>query len=543
MAKQVIKGHDGLKQVIDGINIVADAVRVTLGPIGRTVLLEKSYGAPNSSDDGVSIVKEIELKDPLHKMGGELLKEVATKTNDTAGDGTTTATVLTQAIATEGFKNIVAGSNPVFIKKGIEKAVEFVVEQLKHKSKKLTTKEEKAQVATISAKDEEVGNLIADLMEKVGPNGVITVEEGNTIGLSQEHVEGMKFDKGYISPYMMTDPERLEAVYKNPLILVTDKKISSIQSILPLLESLVHAGKKELVIIAEDVDGDALATLILNKLKGGFSTLAIKAPGFGDRRKDMLRDIAILTGARYITEELGDKLEDVKIDDLGSAEKVISDKENTTIIGGKGSKKDIKARIDEIKAQIEKTTSEYDKEKLNERLAKLSGGVAVIKVGAATEIEMKERKERIEDALNATRAALEEGIIPGGGALLAQIAKHIDDSKEDNVEVKIGMQIVKRALTYPLYYLAENAGYKGDVVVDKVQNSKEGIGFNALTGEYVDMVKEGIIDPVKVERLALQNAASIATMLLSTEAIVCELPEEKKNNLPSMPGGGYGDMM
>ncbi|MEI6478264.1 MAG: chaperonin GroEL [bacterium] len=538
MAKQLIFSEDARGSLRRGVNILADSVKVTLGPKGRNVVLDKSYGSPIITNDGVTIAKEIELEDKFENMGAQLIKEVASKTNDIAGDGTTTATVLAQAMINEGLKNVAAGANPMVIRHGIEKGVALIVERLRANSKQVKGKQEIANVATISAGDAEVGSLIAEVMEKVGRAGVITVEEGQTFGYASEVVEGMQFDNGYIAPYMVTDPQRMEAVYSDAMILVTDKKISSIQEILPLLEAMAGAGKKNLVIIAEDVDGDALTTLILNKLRGSFNTLAVKAPGFGDRRKEMLRDIAVLTGGQLISEEVGLKLETTTMDMLGVADKVVSTKEKTTIVGGKGKKAEIKARVDQIKAQIETTDSSYDKDKLKERYAKLAGGVGVIKVGAATEVEMKEKKYRIEDALAATRAAVDEvdgGILPGGGVAFADVISELDSLMLEGEE-QIGIQILKRSLEQPIRQIAENAGQDGAVIVEEVRRRPKGVGYNAATGEYVDMVKAGIIDPFKVTSSALQNAASVAAMVLTTEVLIADKPE------PKAPASGGGDM-
>ncbi len=520
-----------------GVNTLADAVKVTLGPKGRNVVLEKKYGSPTITNDGVTIAKEIEVKDPFENMGAQLAKEVATKTNDIAGDGTTTATLLAQAMVREGLKNVAAGANPMGLKKGIEKAVSVVVDEIKKVSQKVDKKESISQVAAISAGDEEIGKLIAEAMEKVGNDGVITVEESKTMGTNLEVVEGMQFDKGYVSPYMVTDPERLEAVLDNPYILLTDKKINLIKDLLPILEKVMQRGKP-LLLIAEDIEGEALATLVVNRLRGTLNIVAVKAPGFGDRREAMLADIAIVTGGQVISEKVGATLENTTLEMLGEARQVKVTKDETTIVDGKGDKKEITARIGQIKTQIKDTTSDYDKEKLQERLAKLSGGVAVIQVGAATETEMKEKKFRIEDALSATRAAVEEGVVPGGGVTLLQIAPALDKVKESG-DVATGISIVRKALTEPLKQIAQNAGVEGSIVVEKVSSMPAGQGYNALTGEYVDMVKAGIIDPAKVTRGALQNAASIAAMVLTTECVVAEIPEEKPA-APAMPGGGMG---
>ncbi len=523
----------------NGVNKLADTVKVTLGPKGRNVVLEKKFGSPTVTHDGVTVAKEIELDEPFENTGAQLLKEVATKTNDVAGDGTTTATVLAQAIVREGLKNVAAGANPMLIKRGIEKAIEEAVQGIKSFSKPVEDRTAIAHVAAISAADENIGELIADAMEKVGKDGVITVEEAQTIGTSVEVVEGLQFDKGYISPYMVTDPERMEAVLEEPYILICNQKITAVHDIVPLLEKVVQSGKP-LLIIAEDVEGEALATLVVNKIRGTLMGVAVKAPGFGDRRKAMLEDIAIVTGGKVITEELGQKLENVTLDMLGRAEKVKVNKETTTIVGGKGEAEAIKGRINQIKAEIEQSDSEYDKEKLQERLAKLSGGVGVIKVGAATETELKEKKHRIEDALSATKAAVEEGIIPGGGVVLLNVAPSVKRVKEKlSGDEKIGADIVEKALEEPLRQLATNAGFEGSVVVEKVKTLKNGEGLNVLTGEYGDMIKMGIVDPAKVARSALQNAGSIGALILTTEALVVEKPEEEKKGPPMPPDMGY----
>ncbi len=539
MPKQIAFGEEARIKLKRGINAVADAVKVTLGPKGRNAVLDKAYGAPNITNDGVTIAKEIELEDKFENMGAQLMKQAASKTNDVAGDGTTTATVLAQAMINEGLKNVTAGANPMIIRHGIEKAVVHVVEQLRANAKKVNGKQDIAHVATISAADPMVGELIAEVMEKVGRSGVITVEEGFTMGLSSEVVEGMQFDNGYLNPYMVTDTNRMESAYSEALILVTDKKISSIQEILPLLESMAQQGRKNLVIIAEDVEGEALATLVLNKLRGSFNVLAVKAPGFGDRRKEMLRDIAALTGAQLVSEELGLKLDTTTLEHLGRADKVVSTKDKTTIVGGKGEREVIDARINQIKAQIEQTDSKYDKEKLQERFAKLSGGVGVIKVGAATEVEMKEKKYRIEDALAATKAAVAEedgGILPGGGTAYADVIASLDSLKLTGEE-GIGVQIVRRALEEPIRQIAINAGKDGAVVLEEVRRNAKGVGFNALTEKYVDMMDAGIIDPLKVSISAIQNAASVAAMVLTTEVLVADLPEKKA--APDMGGMDY----
>lgn len=537
MAKQLVYGEEARRAIERGVNKLADTVKITLGPKGRNVVLEKKYGSPQIVNDGVTIAKEIELEDPYENMGAQLLREVASKTNDVAGDGTTTATVLAQAIIREGLKNVAAGANPMLIKRGIQRAVDAAVEGLKKLSKPIESKEAIAQVASISAGDETIGQLIADAMDKVGKDGVITVEESKSLTTEVEIVEGMQFDRGYISPYMVTDTEKMVAELDEPLILITDKKISNVQDLLPILEQVVQQGRK-LLIIAEDIEGEALATLVVNKLRGTLISVGVKAPGFGDRRKAMLQDIAILTGGTVISEEVGLTLKEATIDMLGRATRVTVDKENTTIVGGAGDPKEIKNRIASIKAQIEETTSDYDREKLQERLAKLAGGVAVIKVGAATETEMKEKKLRIEDALNATRAAVEEGIVPGGGVALVKVIEEVEKLQAEGDELT-GINIVKRALEEPLRQIAINAGMEGSVVAEKVKaNPDKNFGFDALKGEYGDMVAKGIIDPTKVTRSALQNAASVAAMVLTTESLVAEIPEKE----PAMPGGKSPDM-
>jgi len=541
MAKQIKFSDQAREGIKKGVNILADSVKVTLGPKGRNVLLDKGFGAPHITNDGVTIAKEIELKDQFENMGAQLVKEVATKTNDVAGDGTTTATLLAQIMVNEGLKNVTAGADPMAIRRGIEKGVEAVIKQLKDQAKELTGKDEIAQVAAISAADPEVGSLIAEVMDMVGRDGVITVEESQTVGLDKEVVEGMQFDQGFASPYLMTDASRMEAVLEDPKILITDKKISAISEIMPLLENLANAGKKELVIIAEEVDGEALATLIVNKLRGVLSVLAVKAPGFGDSRKAMLEDLAILTGGEVISEEKGAKLEDTTIEMLGEARKVIADKDKTTIIEGKGSQNKIKDRVKQIRSEIEKSSSEYDREKLEERLAKLSGGIGVIKVGAATEVELKEKKDKIDDAVHATKAAVEEGIVPGGGVALADCIKSLDNVTVTGDE-KIGIDILRRTLEEPMRQIAVNAGKDGSVVIEEVKKMAKGMGYDAAKDEYSEMIKSGIIDPVKVVRLALQNAASVAASILTTEAAVTELPE-KKSDLPAMPEGGMPGMM
>ncbi len=541
MAKQLVFNEEARRSLKRGVDTLAAAVATTLGPKGRNVALDKKYGAPTVTHDGVTVAKEIELADPYENMGAQLLKEAATKTNDIAGDGTTTATVLAQIIVHEGLKNVAAGANPMLIKHGIEKGVEAVVEYLKDMAVEVNKKDQIAQVATISAQDPEIGNLIAEVMDKVGKDGVITVEESKSLNFETEYVEGMEFDRGYISPYFITNPERMEAEIKDPYILIHDKKISAAADIIPLLERLVQRGKRDLVIIAEDVDGEALATLVLNKLRGMLNVLAVKAPGFGDRRKAMLQDIAILTGGQVITEEMGRKLEGVQIEDLGRADRVVSTKDDTTIIGGKGDEKRIKARIEEIRVEIEKSTSDYDKEKLNERLAKLAGGVAVIRVGAATETELKEKKHRVEDALSATRAAVEEGIVPGGGVALLRAVSALDNVKMQHEDEQVGVNILRRALEEPIRRIVANAGMDGSVVVQQVRamsKEKKFFGYDVIAGDYVDMLKAGIIDPAKVTKGALQNAASIASMILTTEALVTDIPEKEKT--PATPSGGMG---
>ena len=543
MAKDLYYGEEARKKLMDGVDKLANTVKITLGPKGRNVLLEKKFGSPLITNDGVTIAREIELEDPVENMGAQLVKEVATKTNDVAGDGTTTATLLAQIIIKEGFKNVAAGANPMVLKKGIQGAVDVAVEAIKKNSKAVRTKESIAQIASVSAADEEIGGLIAEAMEKVGRDGVITVEESKSMGTTLDVVEGMQFDRGYLSPYMASDMEKMDASLENPYILLTDKKISNIQDILPLLEQVVQTGRK-LLIVADDIEGEALATLVVNKLRGTFDCVAVKAPGFGDRRKAMMEDLAILTNGTVISEELGYDLKETTVDMLGTAASVKVDKDNTVIVGGAGAKKDIDARVKVIRAQIEDTTSEFDKEKLQERLAKLTGGVAVVRVGAATETELKERKLRIEDALNATKAGVTEGIVPGGGVALANtipaVAKYVKKLAGDE---KTGAMIIQRALEEPVRQIATNAGYEGSVVVAKVLASKAGTGFNAATEQYIDMIESGIVDPAMVTRSALQNAASASAMLLTTEAGVVDIPQEE----PAMPagagmGGGMGMM-
>ncbi|WP_277203491.1 chaperonin GroEL [Veillonella seminalis] len=542
MAKEILFNEDARRALGRGVDALANAVKVTLGPKGRNVVLDKKFGAPTITNDGVTIARDIELADPFENMGAQLVKEVATKTNDVAGDGTTTATVLAQAMIQEGMRNVAAGANPMILKKGIELAVKTLVEEIKKKSIKVNGKADIAQVASVSAGDAEIGGLIAEAMEKVGNDGVITVEESKGLQTDLSVVEGMQFDRGYISPYMVTDPDKMEAVMNDPYILITDRKISAIADMLPTLEKVVKQGK-ELLIIAEDLDGEALATLVVNKLRGTFKAVAVKAPGFGDRRKAMLEDIAILTGGTVITEDMGRKLDSVELEDLGTARQVRVSKDETVIIDGAGDNDAIKQRVAQIKNQVEETTSEFDKEKLQERLAKLSGGVAVIEVGAATEVELKDKKLRIEDALNATRAAVEEGIVAGGGTTLIDILPALETLKEEG-DVQTGINLVKRAVEEPLRQIAYNAGLEGSVVVESVKNTDAGVGFNALTEEYVDMVKAGIVDPAKVTRSALQNAASIASLVLTTESIVADKVEENAPAAPAMPPmGGMGGMM
>jgi chaperonin GroEL len=544
-AKQLVFSEEARRKLKNGMNVVANAVSATLGPKGRNVAVDRKFGSPTITHDGVSVAKEIELEDPFENMGAQLLKEAASKTNDIAGDGTTTSTVLAHAIVNEGLKALEAGYNPMLLKRGIELATDTVVTELKKNSVKIDTKEEIASVATNSAADEEIGKLIADVMDKVGKDGVITVEESKTMQFETEYVEGMQFDRGYLSPYFITNAEQMEAQISDAYVLIYDKKISAAQDIVPLLEKLVQLGKRELVIIAEDIDGEALATLILNKIRGMLNVLAVKAPGFGDRRKAMLQDIAVLTGGQVISEEMGRKLESATVQDLGRAEKVVSDKENTTIVGGKGKKADIEGRIKEIRIEIDKSTSDYDREKLQERLAKLSGGVAIVRVGAATETEMKEKKHRVEDALSAARAAVEEGIVPGGEISLINATSKLDklakEYSEDSEEIRVGINIVKKALEAPIRKLAANAGEDGSVIIDTVRRTAaekkdKNIGYNVLTGKYVNMIDAGVIDPVKVVRGALENAASIAAMILTTDVLITDIPEKEK--APAMPPGG-----
>jgi len=536
MAKQIVFSEEARRSMLRGVDKLADAVKVTLGPKGRNVVLEKKFGSPLITNDGVTIAKEIELEDPFENMGAKLVAEVASKTNDVAGDGTTTATVLAQAIIREGLKNVTAGANPMGIRKGIEKAVAVAVDELKGISKHIEGKEAIAQVGTISASDEEVGQLIAEAMERVGKDGVITIEESKGFNTELDVVEGMQFDRGYVSAYMVTDQDKMEAVLENPYILITDKKISNIQEILPLLEQVLQQSKP-LLIIAEDIEGEALATLVVNKLRGTFNVAAVKAPGFGDRRKAMLEDIAILTGGEVITEDLGLELKSASVAQLGRAGKVVITKDNTTIVEGAGESSKIAGRVNQIKAQLEETTSDFDKEKLQERLAKLAGGVAVIKVGAATETELKERKLRIEDALNATRAAVEEGIVSGGGTAFINVYKKVAAIEAEG-DVATGVKIVLRALEEPVRQIAENAGLEGSVIIERLKNEKPGVGFNAATNEWVNMIDAGIVDPTKVSRSALQNAASVAAMFLTTEAVVADIPEEDKASSAPMPDMG-----
>ena len=538
MAKKVLYNEEARAALLRGVDQLADAVKITLGPKGRNVVLDKKYGAPNIVNDGVSIAREIELKDPFENMGAQLVKEVATKTNDVAGDGTTTATLLAQSMIHEGMRNVAAGANPMVLKKGIEEAVSVLVDEIKKKSVPVDTKDKIAQVASISSADTTIGGLIADAMEKVGNDGVITVEDSKTMGTSLKVVEGMQFDRGYLSPYMVSDADKMECIMNDPYVLITDKKIPVIQDILPVLEKVVQSGK-ELLIIAEDVEGEALATLVVNRLRGTFKCAAVKAPGFGDRRKAMLEDIAILTGAQVISEDMGRKLDSVTLDDLGSAHQIRITKENTTIVGGAGDKAAIASRVEQIREQYKEATSQFDKDKFQERLAKMSGGVAVIEVGAATEVEMKDKRLRIEDALNATRAAVEEGIVAGGGTTLIDIQDKLDTIKAEG-DVKTGVNLVRHAIEAPLRQIADNAGVEGAIVAAKVREAGNGIGYNAAEDKYEDMIAAGIVDPAKVTRSALQNAASIAALVLTTEAIVGDDPDEKQNvpPMPPMPAGG-----
>ncbi|HQN05025.1 MAG TPA: chaperonin GroEL [Anaerolineaceae bacterium] len=539
-AKQLVFSEEARRSLKNGIDILANAVATTLGPKGRNVALDRKFGSPTITHDGVTVAKEIELENPFENMGAQLLKEAATKTNDIAGDGTTTSTVLAHSIVTEGLKTLSAGANPMLLKRGIEAASKAVADEIRSQSIGITTKEEIANVATISAQDRAIGSLIAEVMDKVGKDGVITVEESKGLEFETEYVEGMQFDRGYISPYFITDSEHMESSIEEPYILIHDKKISAASDIVPILEKLVQVGKRELVIIAEDIDGEALATLVLNKLRGMINVLAVKAPGFGDRRKAMMQDIAILTGATVISEETGRKLESVTVADLGRAEKVVADKDNTTIVGGKGEEKEIKGRIEQIRIEIDKTTSDYDREKLQERLAKLSGGVAIIRVGAATETELKEKKHRVEDALSATRAAVEEGIVPGGGVALINAMHVLDQVKMTYDDEQIGVNIVRKSLEVPMRKIAENAGKEGSVVVENVRQNQareknKRIGYDVISDTFIDMVKGGVIDPAKVTRGALENATSIAAMILTTEALITDVPEKEKPAAPPMP--------
>ncbi len=541
MSKQILFNEDARHAIKRGVDKLANAVKVTLGPRGRNVILDRGFGAPTVTKDGVTVAKEIDLEDKYENLGAEMVKEVATKTNDVAGDGTTTATVLAQALVAEGLKNVTAGVNPQVLRRGMEAGAERLVNEIKAKAKPVAG-EAIRQIASISANDAEIGKIIAEAMEKVGENGVISVEEGQSFGIELETVEGMQFDKGYLSPYMVTSAERMEAEYADPFILITDRKISSVEDILPVLEKVAASGRKELVLIAEDVDGQALATLVVNKLRGGFSALAVKAPGFGDRRKAMLQDLAVLTGGKVVSEEVGMKLEQVEVNDLGKARKVISTKDTTVIVGGKGEEAQIQGRIAQIKREIEASDSDYDKEKLQERLAKLAGGVAVIKVGAASEVEMKEKKHRIEDAVSATKAAVEEGIVPGGGVALVRAAEALDSLHLEGDE-RVGVEILRRAITEPLFIIAENAGKDGAVVVSKVKEGEGSFGYNAETDTYEDLVAAGVIDPAKVTRSAVQNAVSIAVMILTTEAAVTEIPKPESHDHgagASGMGGGMG---
>ena len=541
-AKQLVFSEEARRSLQRGMDILANAVVTTLGPKGRNVALDRKFGSPTITHDGVTVAKEIELEDPFENMGAQLLEEAATKTNDIAGDGTTTSTALAHSIVTDGMKNLAAGANPMLIKRGVEAATKAIAEKISQQAIEVTTKEEIANVASISAQDRTIGELIADVMDKVGKDGVITVEESKGLEFETEYVEGMQFDRGYISPYFISDPEHMEASVDEPYILIYDKKISAASDIVPLLEKLVQIGKRELVIIAEDVDGEALATLVLNKLRGMLNVVAIKAPGFGDRRKAMMQDIAVLSGGSLISEETGRKLESAAVSDLGRAEKIVVTKDDTTVIGGKGDSGAIKGRIDQIRVEIDKSTSDYDREKLQERLAKLSGGVAIIRVGAATETELKEKKHRVEDALSATRAAVEDGIVPGGGVALINAMSALDDLKMDTEDAQIGVNIVRKSLEVPMRKIAQNAGQDGSVILQNVRRQQQeqyniNIGYDVLTEEYIDMVKGGVIDPAKVTRGALENAASIAAMILTTEALITDIPEKEKS-MPMPPGGG-----
>ncbi len=545
MAKQLVFSEDARRKLKIGIDTLANAVSTTLGPKGRNVALDKKFGAPTITHDGVTVAKEIELDDPYENMGAQLLKEAATKTNDIAGDGTTTATVLAQSIVNEGLKNVAAGANPMLLKQGIEAGVAALAERIREMAVTIDSKEEIASVASISAQDRKIGQLIADVMDKVGRDGVITVEESRGLEFETEYVEGMQFDRGYISAYFVTNSDNLEAVIEDPYSLIHDKKISSAQDIIPVLEKVMQAGSRNLVVVAEDIDGEALATLVLNKLRGTINALAVKAPGFGDRRKAMLQDIAILTGGEVITEEMGRKLESTTIADLGRAAKLVATKDDTVVVDGHGDHDQIKARVEQIKTEIERSTSDYDREKLQERLAKLAGGVAIIRVGAATEVELKEKKHRVEDALSATRAAVEEGIVPGGGVALINALPALDGVKVAAGDATTGVTILRHALLAPMRKIAANAGQNGDVIIQNVRRAQEesknaNVGYDVLTGEYLDMIKAGIIDPAKVTRGALENAASIASMILTTEALITDLPE-KEAPMPQMPGGGMGD--
>ncbi|MEX1014288.1 MAG: chaperonin GroEL [Candidatus Paceibacterota bacterium] len=548
MAKQILFNEKARTALKKGVDKLANTVKVTLGPKGRAVVLDKGFGSPIVTLDGVTIAKEIELEDKIENMGAELVKEVSSKTNDVAGDGTTTATVLAQVFISEGIKNVSTGLDPVGLKKGMNEAANIALEFIRDNSKKIKNKEEIAQVATISARDPEIGSLIADVIDKVGKDGVVTVEQSQTLGLDKELVEGLQFDKGYLSPYMITDQERMEASLKDPYVLVTDKKITAINDILPLLEKVVQSGKKEIVIIAEDIEGEALATLVVNKLRGTFNVLAVKAPGFGDRKKEMLQDIATVTGAELISDDLGKKMENVDITALGEAHRIVSNKDSTTVVGGKGSKKEIEKRLNQLKTQLENSESDFDKEKIQERIGKLTGGVAVIKVGAATEVEQKEAQHRIEDAVAATKAAIEEGIVPGGGIALVrashEVQKYIDKINKDDLATIVGAKIILQGLYAPLKQISENAGHDGAVVLDKVINEKNDYGFNAATGKYEKLIEKGVVDPAKVTRSALQNAVSIASMFLITEAVVADIPKKNDDNGSSgMPGGMPGGMM
>jgi chaperonin GroEL len=549
MAKQLAFSEDARRKLKVGVDAIATAVATTLGPKGRNVALDKKFGAPTITHDGVTVAKEIELEDPYENMGAQLLKEAATKTNDIAGDGTTTATVLAQNIVNEGLKNVVAGANPMLLKRGIEAGTDALSKSIRDMAVSIDSMEEIASVAAISAQDQEIGQLIAEVMDKVGKDGVITVEESQSLEFEQEYVDGMQFDRGYISPYFVTDSDSMESVIEDAYILIYDKKISSAQDLVPILEKLIQTGKRNLFIVAEDIDGEALATLVLNKLRGTLNALAVKAPGFGDRRKAMLQDIAILTGGQVITEEMGRKLESVQISDLGRAAKIVSTKDDTTVVDGEGTEDQIKGRVEQIKVEIDRSTSDYDREKLQERLAKLAGGVAIIRVGAATEVELKEKKHRVEDALSATRAAVEEGIVPGGGVALLNALPSLDDIEVEGTDATTGVKILRSALLAPMRKIAENAGKNGDVIIQNVRAAQEdssdnNIGYDVLVEDYVNMIDSGIIDPAKVTRGALENAASIAAMILTTEALITDLPEEGNGMMPpggGMPPGGMGD--